>query len=418
MTVNTQEFYRELEQLTELGYLERPQLDRIRDEYLKTRKERQNIFLIFALLGVVFIGAGVISLFAWNWGMFSRELKAVIALIPLLAVQGCLWWKLRTGAAETWIQSLTLALGLAFLSALGLIYQAYQLSFSLQSMLLTGFVLMLPVVYLLDGYYLAVLYLAGICWTGWGGDYTLMVLFLLPYYQARIKRGANCGLLGLCFFIWFLYLAVWYVPDNAYYACLLILLIYTTVESPALCRRLAGRLLYGLLFLKAAFYLTANELPELFGYSGGYRYFVHFPWLPLTALFLAAAVRMYLSVRKTDRDGQTGLLLFCGISGLLVFDLMFLDPVYRYPYEILSGLCFIAYSLYRLLCGVRQVNLPSVRRYTGALILYIVFKVFLGGHGLLVKGIVFVIAGLAFLGTNYWMTVKLKGGDSREKTSE
>ena len=166
MTVNTQEFYRELERLTQLGYLERPQLDRIRDEYLKTRKERHNIFLIFALLGVVFIGAGVISLFAWNWSMFSRELKAVIALIPLLAVQGCLWWKYRAGAAEIWIQSLSLALGLAFLSALGLIYQAYQLSFSLQSMLLIGFVLMLPVVYLLDGYYLAVLYLIGICWAG------------------------------------------------------------------------------------------------------------------------------------------------------------------------------------------------------------------------------------------------------------
>ena len=113
MTVNTQEFYRELERLTQLGYLERPQLDRIRDEYLKTRKERHNIFLIFALLGVVFIGAGVISLFAWNWSMFSRELKAVIALIPLLAVQGCLWWKYRAGAAEIWIQSLSLALGLA-----------------------------------------------------------------------------------------------------------------------------------------------------------------------------------------------------------------------------------------------------------------------------------------------------------------
>ena len=93
MTVNTQEFYRELERLTQLGYLERPQLDRIRDEYLKTRKERHNIFLIFALLGVVFIGAGVISLFAWNWSMFSRELKAVIGLNPLLAVQGWLWWK-------------------------------------------------------------------------------------------------------------------------------------------------------------------------------------------------------------------------------------------------------------------------------------------------------------------------------------
>ena len=347
--------------------------------------------------------------------MFSRELKAVIALIPLLAVQGCLWWKLRTGAAETWIQSLTLALGLAFLSALGLIYQAYQLSFSLQSMLLTGFVLMLPVVYLLDGYYLAVLYLAGICWTGWGGDYTLMVLFLLPYYRARIKRGANCGLLGLCFFIWFLYLAVWYVPDNAYYACLLILLIYTTVESPALYRRLAGRLLYGLLFLKAVFYLSSDYFPGFFQVAGPYRYFSQ---LPLAALLAGAVVRMYLAVRKKGPDEQTGLLLFGGICGLLVFDMIFLPPGARFPYEILVNLCFIAYSLYRLLCGVRQVNLPSVRRYTGALILYIVFKVFLGGYGLLTKGIVFVIAGLAFLGANYWMTLRLKGGDSREKASE
>ena len=292
MTVNTQEFYRELERLTQLGYLERPQLDRIRDEYLKTRKERHNIFLIFALLGVVFIGAGVISLFAWNWSMFSRELKAVIALIPLLAVQGCLWWKYRAGAAEIWIQSLSLALGLAFLSALGLIYQAYQLSFSLQSMLLIGFVLMLPVVYLLDGYYLAVLYLVGICWAGWGGDYTLMVLFLLPYYRARIKRGVGCGLLGLCFFVWFLYLAVWYMPDNAYYACLLILLIYTTVESPALYRRLAGRLLYGLLFLKAVFYLSSDYFPGFFQIAGPYRYFSQ---LPLAALLAGAVVRMYLA---------------------------------------------------------------------------------------------------------------------------
>lgn len=415
MTVNTQEFYRELERLTQLGYLERPQLDRIRDEYLKTRKERHNIFLIFALLGVVFIGAGVISLFAWNWSMFSRELKTVIALIPLLAVQGCLWWKYRAGAAEIWIQSLSLALGLAFLSALGLIYQAYQLSFSLQSMLLIGFVLMLPVVYLLDGYYLAVLYLIGICWAGWGGDYTLMVLFLLPYYRARIKRGVGCGLLGLCFFVWFLYLAVWYMPDNAYYACLLILLIYTTVESPALYRRLAGRLLYGLLFLKAVFYLSSDYFPGFFQVAGPYRYFSQ---LPLAALLAGAVVRMYLAVRKKGRDEQTGLLLFGGICGLLAFDMIFLPPGARFPYEILVNLCFIAYSLYRLLCGVRQVNLPSVRRYTGALILYIVFKVFLGGYGLLTKGIVFVIAGLAFLGANYWMTLRLKGGDSREKASE
>ena len=205
------------------------------------------------------------------------------------------------------------------------------------------------------------------------------------------------------------------MPNNAYYACLLILLIYTTVESPALYRRLAGRLLYGLLFLKAVFYLSSDYFPGFFQVAGPYRYFSQ---LPLAALLAGAVVRMYLAVRKKGPDEQTGLLLFGGICGLLVFDMIFLPPGARFPYEILVNLCFIAYSLYRLLCGVRQVNLPSVRRYTGALILYIVFKVFLGGYGLLTKGIVFVIAGLAFLGANYWMTLRLKGGDSREKASE
>ena len=178
--MNSNEFYNELKQLTTLGYLEQAQLERIQDEYIKTRKEHHNAFLIFALIGVVFIGAGVISLFAYNWSMFSRKMKAFIAFLPLLGVQVLLFLKIRAQASEVWIQSLSLALGIAFLSALGLIYQAYQISYSLQSMLLTGFVLMLPVVYLFDGYYLALLYMAGICWTGWNSDYILLASLLLP----------------------------------------------------------------------------------------------------------------------------------------------------------------------------------------------------------------------------------------------
>lgn len=417
MNVNAHEFYREFEQLTRLGYLEQPQLDRIRDEYLKTRKERNNIFLIFALLGVIFIGAGAISLFAWNWSMFSRELKALIALLPLLGVQGLLWWKLRAGAPEIWIKSLTLALGIAFLSALGLIYQAYQLSFSLRSMLLTGFLTMLPVVYLLDGYYLAILYMAGICWTGWDSGYTLLALLLLPYYVALVRRGEHCGLLSLCFFLWFLYLAVRYMP-GAYYACILILMIYATVEAPALYQKLAGRLLYGLLFLKAVFYLFSVELARLFECGQSCPYFSRFPDLPLLALLAAAAVRLYIVWKKRTPREQAGLAAYGGLCGLLVLDLLFIDPDYRFAWALLCNLGFIAYSLYRLMCGVRLVNLASVRRYTAALILYIVFKVSLGDYGLLVKGIVFLMAGLAFLGANYLMTAKLKGGNSCEKASE
>ncbi|EEQ58287.1 hypothetical protein CBFG_01997 [Clostridiales bacterium 1_7_47FAA] len=416
--MNSNEFYNELKQLTTLGYLEQAQLERIQDEYIKTRKEHHNAFLIFALIGVVFIGAGVISLFAYNWSMFSREMKAFIAFLPLLGVQVLLFLKIRAQASEVWIQSLSLALGIAFLSALGLIYQAYQISYSLQSMLLTGFVLMLPVVYLLDGYYLALLYMAGICWTGWNSDYILLASLLLPYYIKCVRKDGACRLLSLCFFIWMLYLAILYVPYGAFYACILILLIYMTIERPALYPVLAGRMLYIMLFTKAVFYLFFNNFTELFGYGSPDPYFYHMQDPLLLALLAGAFIRIYIFYTKKSGKARLDLLLSVILCGLLTADLMVFPYASFLAYEILVNLCLIAFSLYKLLRGIKSANLASVRRYTAAIILYIVLKVSLGNYQLLVKGIVFLIAGLAFLAVNYRMTLKLKGGNVHENTPQ
>lgn len=416
--MNSNEFYNELKQLTTLGYLEQAQLERIQDEYIKTRKEHHNAFLIFALIGVVFIGAGVISLFAYNWSMFSREMKAFIAFLPLLGVQVLLFLKIRAQASEVWIQSLSLALGIAFLSALGLIYQAYQISYSLQSMLLTGFVLMLPVVYLLDGYYLALLYMAGICWTGWNSDYILLASLLLPYYIKCVRKDGACRLLSLCFFIWMLYLAILYVPYGAFYACILILLIYMTIERPALYPVLAGRMLYIMLFTKAVFYLFFNNFTDFFGYGSPDPYFYHMQDPLLLALLAGAFIRIYVFYTKKAGKARLDLLLSVILCGLLTADLMVFPYASFLAYEILVNLCLIAFSLYKLLRGIKSANLVSVRRYTAAIILYIVLKVSLGNYQLLVKGIVLLIAGLAFLAVNYRMTLKLKGGNVHENTPQ
>ena len=416
--MNSNEFYNELKQLTTLGYLEQAQLERIQDEYIKTRKEHHNAFLIFALIGVVFIGAGVISLFAYNWSMFSREMKAFIAFLPLLGVQVLLFLKIRAQASEVWIQSLSLALGIAFLSALGMIYQAYQISYSLQSMLLTGFVLMLPVVYLLDGYYLALLYMAGICWTGWNSDYILLASLLLPYYIKCVRKDGACRLLSLCFFIWMLYLAILYVPYGAFYACILILLIFMTIERPALYPVLAGRMLYIMLFTKAVFYLFFNNFTELFGYGSPDPYFYHMQDPLLLALLAGAFIRIYVFYTKKAGKARLDLLLSVILCGLLTADLMVFPYASFLAYEILVNLCLIAFSLYKLLRGIKSANLVSVRRYTAAIILYIVLKVSLGNYQLLIKGIVFLIAGLAFLAVNYRMTLKLKGGNVHENTPQ
>ncbi len=404
--MNSHQLYLELKTLTDQGYLEAAQLARIEEEYLKNRKDRRGIFLIFALLGVLFIGAGVISLFAYNWSMFPRELKAFVAFLPLLGVQCALLWALRTGASEMWTKSLTLALGIAFLAALGLIYQAYQLSYSLRSVMMAGFLLMLPVVYLLDGYYLAVLYMAGVCWAGNMDGQTLPVLLLLPYCVRRVREGGNCALLCLCFFIWLPCLAVRYAGAAAFPTFLLILFLYKTVKTPTLFPRLSSRLLYGLLFLKAVFRL---EYMDLFEFMSPGRALFYLPHLIPAVLLSAAAVMALLIWKNKEDDRRIDLAVTAALCGLLAVEIR------SFAFETVVNLCFIAYSLYRLMCGVKQANLSSVRRYTAALILYILLKVLFGSYALIVKGLVFLAAGIAFLAVNGWMSFRLKGGKSHEK---
>lgn len=420
-----QTLYHELKQLTALGYLEPAQLERIQNEYLKDRRGTSKAFLVFALIGVIFIGAGILSLFAFNWSMLPRELKAVIAFVPLLGVQALLFQKLRSGASDTWIKSLTLALGIAFLCTLGLIFQAYHLSYSLFSILTAGFLLMLPVIYLLDGYYLAFLYLAGICWLGtiWnehGGLSSLLVLLLLPYYRNRLRRGESCWQLSLCFFFWFLYIATRYVPDATFLVWVLVLLLYITIEDPPLYRRLARWLLFGLLFAKALFYHVFFDVTRLFTEisSTQWQARMGIQGFILLALAVIVAVRLFLTCMRQDKTAALEKLSACAVGIILTADLCFSRISSGSIYEILVNISLVAFSLSRLLTGVKQKNLSSVRRYTAAIVLYIVLKICSGDYPLLAKGVFFLIAGTAFLTINYMMTAKRKGGEQDDSTSK
>lgn len=418
--MNQQKFYLELEQLTKLGYLKEEQLARIRQEYLGNQKGMSRTFLVFALIGVIFIGAGILSLFAFNWSMLPREMKAAVAFLPLIGVQCLLYQKIQQGASDTWIKSLTLALGIAFLCTLGLVFQAYQLSYSLISVLTAGFLLMLPVIYLLDGYYLAILYLAGICFLGHESPASFLVLLLIPYYRNRISRRENCWQLSLCFFFWFLYIAARYLPDAAFFVWIMVLVIYITIEEPLLYRKLARWMLYGLLFLKALYYhaffevaqactdITSLPWPEAIGLLG-----------PVFLVFLAvAAVRLYLVYKKQGKAAALDSISTCAVGILLAADVSFYRDAGNSFYELLVNTGLIAFSLSRLLTGGKLKNLPSVRRYTAAIVLYIVLKISSGDYPLLAKGVFFLIAGAAFLTVNYVMTSKLKGGKTDETMPE
>lgn len=283
---------------------------------------------------------------------------------------------------------------------------------------------MLPVIYLLDGYYLALLYLAGMCWLGmlWsgrGGLSSFPVLLLLPYYTNRLRRGESCWQLSLCFF-WFLYIATRYVPDAACLVWILVLLLYITIEAPLLYGRLARWLLFGLLFAKALFYHAFFDVARLFTEisSSQWQARMGIQGFILLALSVILAVRLFLTCMRQDKTAALEKLSACAVGILLTADLCFSRISSGSIYEILVNISLVAFSLSRLLTGVKQKNLSSVRRYTAAIVFYIVLKICSGDYPLLAKGVFFLIAGTAFLTINYMMTAKRKGGQQDDSTSK
>ena len=81
---------------------------------------------------------------------------------------------------------------------------------------------------------------------------------------------------------------------------------------------------------------------------------------------------MYIYDTKKAGKERLDLLLSAILCGLLAADVVIAQwtdiRVYPPAYEILVNLFFIAFSLYKLLYGIKSASLASVRRYTDAII--------------------------------------------------
>src|SRR5207342_2881957 len=90
---------RELPDLVADGVLSPEAAARLRDHYgaASTTPRRPWALVAFGILGAVLIGAGIILLLAHNWDSFSRELRTVLAFMPLVITQALAGWVLWTG---------------------------------------------------------------------------------------------------------------------------------------------------------------------------------------------------------------------------------------------------------------------------------------------------------------------------------
>ncbi len=192
--------YDELPRLVKNGVLTPDAEERLKAHYGPVEKARpaRLAVIIFGIFGALLIGAGIILMLAHNWENMSRPVRTVLSFLPLVLAQCMMVWTLfRCPKSVAWRESSGAMLFLMIGASISLVAQTYNISGDLPRFVLTWSLLGLPIVYLLDAVVPALLYLWGI--TGWAcylrgeesfnGGYWLLAFLILPQLALWLRSG-------------------------------------------------------------------------------------------------------------------------------------------------------------------------------------------------------------------------------------
>ena len=194
--------YTELPSLERAGIVSQDTVMRLYEYYgpVSIRSRRQLTKVLLGVLGAALIGLGVILLLAHNWDALSRPTKTALSFLPLLAGQLAAGFTLlRRYSSPAWREGSGIYLALSIGASISLISQTYHITGDATSFLLTWIVLAGPLIYLLQSFTVALLYLAGITyWLGlcrfeYGPLWLFLplALFIVPYVRSLFKENPD-----------------------------------------------------------------------------------------------------------------------------------------------------------------------------------------------------------------------------------
>lgn len=206
---------KEIQELVSANVISQETADKIVAYYRNKTTDTNKFTVILSILGACLIGSGIILVIAHNWDGFSRPVKTFFAFLPLAISQLlCLYVILKKKGSVAWGEASATLLFFSVGACISLISQIYHISGSLSSFLFNWMILIVPLVYLLSSYLVALLYISGITWYacmvgydyGYYADnipywYLILLAVLVPFYIKMRRR--NPGGNAIRVFNWF-----------------------------------------------------------------------------------------------------------------------------------------------------------------------------------------------------------------------
>jgi uncharacterized membrane protein len=404
--------------------------DRISGYYQTKKAQNPNrLFVVFGILGAFLVGLGLILIIAHNWDELSRPVKSGLAFLPLIVGQIlCGYVLMKKNHNISWQEGTSTFLFFAIGASISLISQIYNISGNLSTFILTWMLLSLPLIYIMRSSFASLLFISGItyyaCNTGYwtypyedAYFYWPLMLLIIPYYILLTRKKAESN---------FVVFHNWIIPLS------LIITLGTIAKNHSVLMYIAYFNLLGVFYfigdakkIKA----TSQRISSYYvlGYFGTiillfFLSFEHF-WTNFylnsppgvvylySREFYASLILFVLAlvflVRKSKRTGnQTfNLMDFIFMIIIITFIIGYSGTSFSF---ILINLLILSTGITILLNGAKTNHLGLLN--IGLLIItaLVGYRFFDTDLSFLTRGILFIILGVGFFYSNYWILNKRK----------
>ncbi len=410
---------RQLAELLEADIINSDTAQKITAFYSTKEQSKPNrLFTIFGVLGALLSGLGIILIMAHNWDDMPRNLKTIIAFLPLVTGQIASAYSFLRKKSSTWVEASATFLIVSVGATISLVSQIYNIPGNLSDFLFVWIAITAPLIYMVRSTLAVVIHLvlctwyAGYLGYSYRGDipwwYLLQLAWVIPYYIGLLKKRPESNTVGLL---------NWLIPLSG----LTVLGTFTNGDTLVLLMYLA---LFGLFYnmgqipffknlkLRRNGYTVIGSLGTIFlliiltfewFWKDTINEFYHSTDLIFTAiLFLAGiAILGYLHLKKYLK----GFNLFQ--YAFLVMGFLYLTKHFGSIYGIiLTNILVAALGLSAVRMGINK-NSFGILNY-GLLIItaLIICRFFDTNLDFVFRGVLFISVGAGFFIANYFLLKK------------
>lgn len=427
----------ELPYLKEINILDLESHEKIKTYYEEKMKEdfaesNNKVLNIVSIIGGILIGLGIILLFAYNWKLFGREIKAAIGIVPLVVIQGIiLFGKIKgfnsTAFKETTAAVLSLVLG----SSMAIISQAYQIQGDIDSFLTVWMLLLIPMVYILRSNISGFIYFAlTIIWASysqindgsaiWFWFYGLLII---PYYYLGVVKkdrySSSTFFFTVTFIIWILS-SVGVCLEKAVpglwiiiYSLIIFIMYYTGIKYFAKTGAFSFFGKYGTIFM--AYLFTFEYFWRDVGLNhirDGYRFNNNGTIVDYIILGLLAVYFIYICIKDAAViKNDIGAFIFLPVLSIAAFFTISISDDFVPLVTLGFNIAALLIGVFSIYIGVRGKNMAETNLGMFFVGLLICTRFFDFGLGFIERSVAFLILGVLFISTNIFIKKRIGAKD-------